>query len=352
MSARRGFNLIEVAVASVMAGVIGIAAIGSFASLNRQLVTLQAESTTNDAAKSLIDHLITDMQGVGGGPIRPWMGLWVENGATAADAARDAVFLPPSTVRSDRVTFATLIEAAPSCRIVSMDGTGLQGELVKTLGRDECCLEAMFANASVAENATVMLAYLVTNTKHRQVALTRGVGCKATVAPGPLAAVDITPGFSIAKPDTNFVGGTVVAAKVRTIFLSATNLFEFSQLRNFSSDPPSMSDGTLSVVSSGVYDFQVQLGYDTGPDRRVDDRNALDDEWLYNLEAELGTGGVTFDPTALRMVGVGAVVGIRVSNPGAASRAQVIGGAEVVRGDVYLRAAMGRASLRNLFIFN
>ena len=91
---RRAFSLIELAVASAMAGVISVAAIGAFAHLNRQLVRTQRYTSASDNAKSVVDLLVTDMQGVGGGAIRPWMAIRLEDGAVK-DAARDNVFKPP-----------------------------------------------------------------------------------------------------------------------------------------------------------------------------------------------------------------------------------------------------------------
>ena len=351
MALRRGFNLIELAVASAMAGVIGVAAIGAFANLNRQLVNLQAESTANDSAKSLIDLLITDMQGVGGGAIRPWMAVWVENGATGNNTLRDQTFNPPAGSKSDRVTFATLIEAAPTCRIKSMNATTLTSDAIVTGSGTVCCLDAMFKNGGVGDTGTTMLAYLVTNTKHRQVALEKVGTCDATVSPGPLHVLDNTPGSTAISTDSGFANGQIVAARVRTIFLEGSNLQMFSQVRNFTLNAPSLDDGNVDVVAGAVFDFQIQLGYDTEPNGRIADTNDTNDEWLFNVATEL-SAAKAFEPTALRMIGVGAIVGVRVNNAGLASTARIVGGTPVTRDGAWLRAAMGRASLRNLFVFN
>ena len=338
--------------ASAMAGVISVAAISAFASLNRQLVSLQAQSIVNDSAKSLIDLLTAEMQAVGGGAIRPWMGIWVENGVNASDSARDEAFNAPEGIGSDRVTFATLVAAAPTCTITAMTKSSVTAE---TTGKN-CCLDAMFAAASLQGSAdTVMLAYLVADKKHRQVALLRAKGCSAETQPGPLAALDVIPAASPAKPDADFVGGHIVATAIRTIFLSDGDLLMFDQHQNFSATAPKLSDGAVGLIATNVHDFQVQLGYDTDRDSRIDDTSGLDDEWLFNVDDEhdavSGPSG-TFDRRALRMVGVGVIVGVGNTSATAPSTARIVGGGVITSNEVWLRGAMGRASLRNLFIFN
>jgi len=343
---RRGFSLIEVAVASAMASVIAIAAIGAFANLNRQLVSVQRESTASDNAKSLIDLLVTQMQAIGGGPIRPWMALWVENGTTArhpTSGARDALFKRPAVSGSDRVTLGTFIEAAPTCRVAGMTNGTLTVAKVGGL----CCFESgknLFSLGGVdgpaSEAATV---FVINNTHHMQIVLTKPpVGCTATWSPGPLAPVDNAPP-SLAS----FAGATVAAADVRTLYINDLNeLREFKQRSQFTSTP-TLDATTTSLVSSDVFDLQVQLGYDTQPDGRIADTNSSTDEWLFNDDGDTPV----FSSSSLRMVGVGAIVGVRQAEP-KASAATVVGGQQLVSSSAFLRGAMGRASLRNLFIFN
>lgn len=347
----RGFNLIEVAVATAMAGVISIAAISAFASLNRQLVSLQAQSTANDSAKSLIDLLTTEMQGVGGGAIRPWMAIWVENGSSATDAARNETFKPPEGIGSDRVTFATLIGAAPSCAITSMKASSLVAD---GAGKN-CCLDAMFDKASLeGSDDTLMLAYLVAGKQHRQVALRRAKACAADIMPGPLAVLDVAPAVSPKTPDTTFVGGRIVATEIRTIFLSEGDLLMFHQQQNFSSNAPKLTDGTVGLVATNVHDFQVQLGFDENRDSRISDENADDDEWLFNVDDEADAGSAPsggFAPDTLRMVGVGVIVGVGVGTA-TPSSARIAGGGVITSDEAWLRGAMGRIALRNNFIFH
>lgn len=348
----RGFNLIEVAVASAMAGVISIAAISAFASLNRQLVSLHAQSTANDSAKSVIDLLTNEMQSVGGGAIRPWMAIWVENGTSTNDSTRDEAFKPPEDIGSDRVTFATLIDAAPACTITSMKTSSLVADSV---GKN-CCLDEMFDKASLEGSGdTLLLAYLVAGKQHRQVALRRTKGCSAEISPGPLAVLDVVTGAAPKAPDAGFVGGRIVATEIRTIFLSEGDLLMFHQLQNFSSTAPKLVDGTVGLVATNVHDFQVQLGYDENRDSRISDDNALDDEWLFNVDDEapvVVAPSAGFDARTLRMVGIGVIIGVRVGSVSTPSSARIVGGGVITSDEAWLRSAMGRVSLRNLFIFH
>ena len=51
------------------------------------------------------------------------------------------------------------------------------------------------------------------------------------------------------------------------------------------------------------------------------------------------------------MVGVGVVVGVPLTDPDYQSSAQIVGGTKILGSRLYLRGAMGKAALRNLFIF-
>jgi prepilin-type N-terminal cleavage/methylation domain-containing protein len=351
---RRGFSLIEVAVASAMAGVIGVAAIAAFAGLNRQLVRLQSESVASDNAKSLVDLAVTDLQGIGGGPIRPWMALWVENGADSAStrpaasgaaAARTARFFPPPVatgVLPDRVTFASLIAEAPSCEVISINATTVGS----TGSGASCCLRNLVTAGNIKGRPGRAHAYAIDGADHRQISLSSvdAVACTATWQAGPLAPIDDNPGNL-----TALVGGTIVAADIKTIFLSRNHdLLVFDEKDGFAGGDIDIQPLEVSRVASDVYDFQVQVGYDTDQDGRIVDTGTTTDEWLFNAT---GDAPATFDPEAIRMVAIGVIVGVPLTDPDYSSSAQVVGGNLVTGSRLHLRGAMGKAALRNLFIF-
>jgi prepilin-type N-terminal cleavage/methylation domain-containing protein len=351
---RRGFSLIEVAVASAMAGIIGVAAIAAFAGLNRQLVRLQSESVASDNAKSLVDLAVTDLQGVGGGPIRPWMALWVENGADSAStrpaaataaALRTARFLPPppaTGVLPDRVTFASLIAEAPSCEVTSIDPT----TVASTGIGPACCLRNLVAAGNIKGRPGRAHAYAIDGADHRQISLSSvdAAACTAIWEAGPLAPIDDNPGNLAA-----LVGGTIVAADIKTIFLGRNHdLLVFGEKDGFNGGNVVLLPGEVSRIASDIYDFQVQVGYDSDQNGRIVDTGTTTDEWLFNAT---GDTPASFDPEAIRMIAIGVIVGVPLTDPDYISSAQVVGGNLITASRLHLRGAMGKAALRNLFIF-
>lgn len=335
----RGFNLLEVAVASALAGIISASAVASFALINRQLVRLQSSSVASDHAKSLIDLLVTDLQGVGGGPIRPWMALWVEDGGAGDPLGRNATFgTPPG--ESDRVTFATLIPATPTCST-----TAVTPEVVASTGTGaSCCLSQLLAAGSIA-GTTSAHAYLIRSDRHRQITLTlvSAATCTATYAAGPLAPLD--------RPaaDATFVGGSLVAASVKTLYLGANReLRLFEEKRGFNGATVTIDGDESSRVAGDILDFQIQLGFDRENDGRIADSSSAADEWLFNAAGDVPA---SFRARDMRMVGVGVIVGVPLTDPDFRSSARIVGGQTIAGSKLYLRGAMGRAALRNIFVF-
>jgi prepilin-type N-terminal cleavage/methylation domain-containing protein len=310
----RGFSLIEVAVASAIAGIIGVASISAFAVLNRQLVVVQREAIANDIAKGTVDVLVSSVQGAGGGPVRPHMAVLVTDGAAGTP---------------DALSLATLIEDAPICTIQTASTTEVTVGAVSSV----CCLTDLF---TAAGGSTNIEGYLVNGAVHRQVKLSAGRGCSAEIQPGVMAALD-----SPAVSPLIFAGGSIAAVTVKSISLNDTELRITQQL----SPPPAAQ--TITLISDDVFDFQVQLGFDRAADGRIFDTLSDGDEWQYNTVSDPDT----FTPSDLRMIGVGVVVGV-ASQRGATSVARVVGGLTQSSSAFFLRSAMGRATFRNVFVFN
>lgn len=339
---RRAFSLVEVAVASALAGIISASAVAAFALINQQLVRLQRESFASDHAKSLVDLLVTDLQGIGGGPIRPWMALWVENGASVDDTGRNLIFAPPPTA-PDRVTFATLINEAPTCSIVAV----APGVVTSTGVKSTCCLGRLVDVAAIPGANKAAMAYLIRGDQHRQVVLTSfdTTACTASFAAGPLAAID-RPGTG---GDVAFVDGTVAAASVKTLYLGENReLRLFVEKKAFSGVDVTLDAGETSRVAGDIIDFQVQVGYDRQSDGRLSDTSSAGDEWLFNAG---GDNPSAFRPEDMRMVGVGVVVAMPMNDPAYTSTARIVGGQALTGDRLHLRGAMGRAALRNIFVF-
>ena len=355
---RRGFNLIEVAVASAIAGIVAAAALSAFAVLNRQLVRLQAETAASDDAKTLVDFLVTDLQAVGGGQVRPWMAMHVENGGDPGFNARCPNFGQTICGPGDRVTFGLLTQSNASvCRIAAIDGT--TSVVAGDGAGPTCCLFNMVGRAGYDSRTTPHDAFpgladlkvhtvaVSPNGLNRQISLEAidPLLCTAKFKAGPLAGADNAPGLI-----SQFVGGTVSAMRIRTFYLDEARheLVSFEEKRDFNGADVTVAPDERTRIASNVHDFQVQLGYDSDgvtPGIIVDQGNTTD-EWRFNVD-----GDGPFPPDALRMTGVGIIVGVNVKDPRYSSSAQVIGGKEKVVSGFHLRGAMGKAALRNIFVF-
>lgn len=339
----RAFSLIEVAVASAIAGVISAAAVASFAMINRQMVRMQSESLASDHAKSLVDLLVTDLQGVGGGPIRPWMATWVEDGYAVDALGRDAIFAADLTspVRSDRITYATLVADAPTCTITAHVGATLTASTGSGGG---CCLQELL-DAGRIPGTTRTNAYMILGERHRQVFLNppSAAACTATVSPGPLSAIDNPPAGD------NFSNGVIVAARVRTLYRTAGRELRLYEERSGEGPVPTITPDETTRLAGNVADFQIQLGYDRENDGRLVDTSDGGDEWLYNVAAFEDPNTLPRD--GLRMIGVGVIVAIPLTDPTYRSSARIVGSPQVDGQRLHLRGAMGKAALRNIFVF-
>ncbi len=357
MTRARAFNLLEVAVASAIAGIIALAALSAFAVLNRQLVRLQAETTASDDAKTLIDFLVSDVQAVGGGQVRPWMALNVENGDDATSAPRCTNFGQSPCGPSDRLTYALLVPTPASvCKIVDINDVThiLTGDLDGT-----CCLSEMLLHAGydarippilappVLANLKAHTVAVSPNGLNRQLSLdsVNPVTCTARFAAGPMANIDNAPGLI-----GQFVGGSVSVVRIRTLYLNETTheLFSFEDKRDFNGADVDVAVDEVTRIASNIFDFQVQLGYDSDgvtPGIIIDQLSASD-EWRFNA-----AGDGAFAGDGLRMMAMGLIVGVNVHDPGYSSSAQIIGGTMKTATGVHLRSAMGKAALRNIFVF-
>lgn len=360
----RAFSLLEVAVAAALAGVVAAAAVSAFAVLNRQLVRLQAETRASDDAKTLIDFIVGDLQAVGGGAVRPWMALWVEDGADAASATRCVNFNQAPCGTSDRMTMAIVVPNTETCPIVSMTnatltttGTGLG-----------CCFSEVFDEkggfTDPLDGELRMHVILTNGSRNRQVSLSTldNITCTMKWAAGPLAGVDNVDGdtlFDPIDPDAAavlpsvFDGGSISAVGVQTLYLDETahELRSFRDLRDFNGAAIHISSSESKRIASDVYDLQFQLGYDGDPaDGRLVDLGTNSDEWLYNTTG-VDTLPATVNLRDLRMSAVGLIVGVDVKDPNYVSGVQIVGSTPKSAAGIHMRPGMGKAALRNIFVF-
>lgn len=344
---RRGFSLIEVAVATTIASIVGLAAISTFAVLLRQMTRLQAEAGASDEAKTAVDALVSELQGIGGGAVRPAMALWVEDADDPAAAARRVRFGQGATTKADRVTFATA--RGSSCPIVAWSAGAGTAQSAGTGAT--CCWSALVDDSGFAELLTApkSLAHVIVvhGAAHRQVVVDQvnATTCTARFRSGPLHPV-------ATNPAADFTGGVAEAVDVVTLYVdeSTQRLMRFRERLDINGADVAVDPSERELVASDVFDLQVQLGFDAAPsDGRLDDRGDTTDEWFLNAAGDTMPAGA--GPEDLRMLGLGVIVGARIGDPEYRTTAQVVGGPVISRGGRHLRGAMGRAALRNVAVF-
>jgi prepilin-type N-terminal cleavage/methylation domain-containing protein len=148
MHHRRGFNLIELAVAMTISGLIGAAALMVFRSVSATRTRIGRMTIADDNAKVLGHYLEREAQRVGGSRLRPWQAIGIEdeNGSTPFDCSAGG--LP--CVIGDRLTFAFAVAGfvPESCSIDTLTSSdGMNSGTIKFKkefdigGVKQCCIE-------------------------------------------------------------------------------------------------------------------------------------------------------------------------------------------------------------------
>lgn len=362
---RRGFSLLELSVAMAMAGIVVAAAASTGVTVSRLMKTEAKKSHADADSRRLVDFILTNLQTVGGGPVRPWMGTWVESQGCGQ---RNGL---PACGTSDRVTLVDVDFNRGSCIVQEIvggnqvrfqaptnglccyhwDGTPTSGApdqyqdqpLMFVVGRDRW---AMRIASSEVDPATCTYG------------LTGVDPLAGWTAPAGLPAgnAPVTAGNFVSTFDTNDATATVVG--VRTLFIESDppgptpprlpRLVEWQDGAGTGVSNGVVDTGEVRLVFPGVMSFHVALGYDSAPDDgNVVDTGTTTDEWFGNATGDVMTN---LRLTGLRMAEVGVVTGVRAVEPGTRTL-QVLDGAPVTADDLMLRRAVGRALLRNVAVF-
>lgn len=322
----RGFNLIEVSVAMSIAGLIAAAAVSVFGIINHQLVTVAAGTRASNQAKTLVSHLVARHQEVGGGALRPWDALVLE------EAPAPARGVLPATTNTSRIWTAVAVAGAADCTIAAVTAADV-------VVPADCCLtnyfsldkgsgfcpttyavDALLVAGDVRHQRTIVNATLHTDT----------ATCTLHTTAGPMAFADRGTMNALA-------GGSLTPTRVRvTMVDEATHELWEAGDRN--------ADGLLtleeSVVLAGhVYAFVARLGWDADGDGAIPTTG-----WTR------GATPATATLSALRAVELGLVVGARVPS-GRTANAVTLDGRTLSVPGMRLEATTSRALLRNLFLF-
>jgi hypothetical protein len=357
----RAFSLLEFAIALAIAGVVTAAAVSVTSDLMKSIKATTRRAELDQDARRLADFVVSTLQGVGGGPVRPWMAVWLEdaNDGNHSDCGVRGV-IPLCEGGADRLTLAQVPPESVTCAVVTTTLDATHGTLqAETDDAGACCLDVFPNNfvgnpgnpsGSTSSPSENRQAILEVNGSYEAVQLgTRSDGC----------VIDVTrrgdfPGLTGPNPTSNYATGSVTIVNLSTIFLSPDD-HHLMQWKDSNGDGTATAD-EVRILLPRVFDFQLALGYDVAPENGVvSETLGSDDEWCgNNANDALGFGGLLqAENTALRMVQVGLVVGSKVQ-VGGGNTVQVLNGANVSdpAGAFALRSSTARAMFRNLLQFN
>jgi prepilin-type N-terminal cleavage/methylation domain-containing protein len=326
MTPTRAFNLIEVAVAMAIAGIIAAASVSVFAIINHQLVTVAASTRASNQARTVVAHLVARAQAVGGGALRPWDALVIED---APAPARGAL---PATTTTSRLWTAVAIAGASDCTVTAVDGDDVivpasccrQNYFSLDKGSGFCppvhAVDALLVAGETRHNRTIVHATLRADAG----------SCTLHTTPGPMAFADR--GAAASLP-----GATLSLARIRVVAVdeSSHDLWELTD-RN--------ADGVVTlaesvVLAGNVHAFTVRAGWDE------------DGDGVVPASAWTRTAP-TSDATlpALRAVELGLVLGARVPAGRPENVVHFDGRTFSVPGQ-RLEATTSQALLRSLLLF-
>ncbi len=314
-----GFTMGELLVTLSISAIAMTMALDGLLYMGRSMSTVDRGSTAMDEASLLNEYLATLLMSTGGGTIRPWAALWVED-----DFDGDG---------TDRLTFAELSNVNLQCSILRVSG-----DLVTIDDSDGCCLTEDFENRQV-----IMMTGSTDSQGHWESRLVTDVDlqrCTAETEPGQAEVIDRSP-----PSDTLWQDGPFAVVYVRSIWVD-TETEQLMVAEDYDFD----GEVETRILADRVVDFQVALGYDVPPwDWQVTDTGDENDEWLYNaLDDEMGRKGLAgVRRTDLRLVRFGLTVGAPVNGPSDTGYAQLLNGPPRRRSGWVFRTSLGTTSMRN-----
>jgi hypothetical protein len=351
MRRTRGFSVLEFAIALAIAGIVVATAAEIAVRLGKSMRYEERRAEVDADARRLVDFLVGNAQATGGGPVRPWMALWVEESCPARNGL-------PTCGGADRVTFLDVDNARASCPITALSSTSFT---VPQNDDGTCCYDwdATATSGPPDQYDHMPLLFIKDDKWVMRVATAQAGTCVMG-----LSSVDHLNASEPATPAVgtgdgerepaslgDLVGGTVVAVRPRTIFVDQA---QHRLMEWFDTDLDGTADADeLRVVFPGVYDLQVAVGYDGAPeDGKITVGPSTTDEVRGNVAADTLPAGVL--DTHLRMVTFGVITGIHFVDAPVRQKKVLNGPTLTTSGalsGVLLRDSIGQAMLRNLLVF-
>lgn len=335
---KRGFTMIEMLVALAISGVVAAAAIMAFVSLARATRRIEQQAHADDEVKVLTDVIMTRVQQAGGGQLRPWMVLEVDDNqglACQTPLTLGAVTLPAcdlSGSNSDRLhvvigadaTQCTINTVVPSTNAITQARSPTASCCVNATDFDDRSLVLVGADGSLA--AGQWTTSFCTHVDPGNCA------CNTTPALNGYASPLVQAGTVPNLLD----GGVMMPGTTLTYFLDHT-----TGILSYVSDEDNDGVVEVSELADHVADFQVQLGFDTDGDQVAD---------LYSNGYPTGAGAPA--RSQLRSIRLGIMIAAPVPTRDTPSSATLLNGGAITHArGVYLRKVQTTATLRNLDLF-
>lgn len=316
----RGFTLVELMIVVALSSVVLALALSTLTNMTREMRRVESTTAATDEAKRLGDWLSTRLISTGGGLVRPWAAIAVENAWGASG--------------SDRLTFAVAEDLDHQCSVESVSGDEV---VLQTSGT--CCVDASIigTQALLISSATDTDPYRIL----RQITDVDEAACTAELG-GSATPVDAD-----APDDSDWEGGVLAVVRAQRIWLDeGTRILKVDEDQDL--------DGTWEtrIAADRIFDLQLALGYDAPLwDWRLADTASTGDEWLFNAAgdafASVGQGLAKARSCDLRMIRIGVLVGAPDPTGMPAAALSLLDGPERQETGWILRDHLGTTGLRN-----
>lgn len=386
MRDRRAFTLLELMVSTAIALIVVSAATSAIFIITRALNRSGQSSAADTEAQIVTEYLVSQLQAIGGGAVRPWMVFTVDNNSGAEGSDVVAFGDVPVELPPGQSITRTMSPGKYSLFVLqSTDRRGVQtGECALARMRkdkdgdgfpDPASASASAYAASDLVGQQAILTSPIGDTWRSVVIIDAGFaasfdGCFVRFAldgttvkrNGAFARADNFSGTTGVEDPDEWVLGQVSFVRARTWRLQPVAGEVGGRIIETLSTPGRNTDGNFSadrVLLEGVRDLQVSPGYDVGGDGAiVETSGGLDDEWLNSVPGDHG-GNLDRIPEDLRAASPAAPrdvlrmidLAVVLQLPRAERSQSVRAFDGAVKTGPEARLASGRAYLRNLLLF-